>query len=103
MDKMSLPLAPDAEALVLKNVRMPGKPTSSRWNLECRNGIIHSIQENQTPSASGDIECPFLAPSLCHPHIHLDKCFLLSHPKYADLEIKDGDFAEAMKLTSRFS
>jgi hypothetical protein len=31
----------------------------------------------------------------------LDKCFLLSHPKYADLNIKDGDFAEAMMLTSK--
>ena len=42
-----------------------------------------------------------IAPSLCHAHIHLDKCFLLSDPKYADLEIINGDFAEAMELTSK--
>ncbi|MCJ1452589.1 hypothetical protein MMC28_002932 [Mycoblastus sanguinarius] len=42
-----------------------------------------------------------IAPSLCHAHIHLDKCFLLSDPKYADLEIIKGDFVEAMELTSR--
>lgn len=42
-----------------------------------------------------------IAPSLCHAHVHLDKCFLLSDPKYADLEIIEGDFAEAMELTSK--
>ncbi|KAI9746090.1 MAG: hypothetical protein M1818_000771 [Claussenomyces sp. TS43310] len=29
------------------------------------------------------------------------KCFLLSHPKYADLEIEKGDFAEALELTGK--
>lgn len=42
-----------------------------------------------------------IAPSLCHAHIHLDKCFLLSEPKFADLEIVKGDFTEAMELTSK--
>ena len=42
-----------------------------------------------------------IAPSLCHAHVHLDKCFLISDPKYADLEIIDGDFTEAMRLTSK--
>lgn len=42
-----------------------------------------------------------IAPSLCHAHVHLDKCFLLSDPKFADLEIVQGDFAEAMEMTSK--
>jgi len=42
-----------------------------------------------------------VAPSLCHAHVHLDKCFLLSDPKYADLEIIKGGFAEALDLTSK--
>ena len=42
-----------------------------------------------------------VAPSLCHAHIHLDKCFLLSDPKFADLEVIKGDFAEAMEITSK--
>ena len=42
-----------------------------------------------------------IAPSLCHSHIHLDKCFLLSDPKFADLEIVKGDFAEAMEITAK--
>lgn len=42
-----------------------------------------------------------IAPSLCHAHIHLDKCFLLSDPEFADLEITKGDFDEAMEITSK--
>ncbi|KAG8629086.1 hypothetical protein KVT40_002951 [Elsinoe batatas] len=41
-----------------------------------------------------------LAPSLCHPHVHLDKAFILGHPKYSHLQVKDGTFDEAMKLTN---
>jgi len=48
-----------------------------------------------------DARSALLAPSLCHPHIHLDKPYLLSHPKYSDLQIQKGDFAEAMELTSK--
>ena len=47
-----------------------------------------------------DASKSLIAPSLCHAHIHLDKCFLLSDPKFADLEIVKGDFAEAMKITA---
>lgn len=41
-----------------------------------------------------------IAPSLCHAHVHLDKCFLLQDPKYSDLQIESGDFNEAMEITS---
>lgn len=88
-----------AKELVLEGVMIPGKPSTSRWNICCKNGYIESIDERQSESPPGS-NSPFLIPSLCHPHIHLDKAFLLSHPKYADLEIQKGDFAEAMSLTS---
>jgi cytosine/adenosine deaminase-related metal-dependent hydrolase len=42
-----------------------------------------------------------LGPSLCHPHVHLDKAFLLPHPKYAHLQVEKGDFQEAMDLTGK--
>ncbi|KAF1812262.1 Metallo-dependent hydrolase [Eremomyces bilateralis CBS 781.70] len=42
-----------------------------------------------------------IAPSLCHAHIHLDKCFLLSDPAYSDLSIQHGTFDEAMSLTQQ--
>ncbi|TVY91310.1 Cytosine deaminase [Lachnellula willkommii] len=85
------------KAPTFKGVYMAGKPTKSRWNVCCQSGVISSLSESiETSEETGQ----FLSPSLCHPHIHLDKCFLLSHPKYADLEIKKGDFAEAMELTT---
>lgn len=60
------------------------------------------MEEHKPVKSDGGLGMRLLSPSLCHPHIHLDKCFLLSHPKYADLRIEKGDFEEAMKLTSRF-
>ena len=48
-----------------------------------------------------DARNSLIAPSLCHAHIHLDKCFLLSDAKFADLEIVKGDFAEAMDITAK--
>lgn len=85
---------------IFQGVRLAGKPLDSLWNVSCSKGYIKTISSYQQ---KGDIppDNRFLARSLCHPHIHLDKCFLLLHPKYADLEIQEGDFAEAMKLTSK--
>ncbi len=89
-----------AKTLSFNGVYLAGKPTGTLWDVNCADGNIVSIEEHLgIPDAIEDGR--FLSPSLCHPHIHLDKCFLLSHPKYADLEIEIGDFAEAMKLTSR--
>lgn len=81
-------------------VRLPGRSTDSLWDVRCSKGHIEAI----SPHKHSNTDAPdnrLLTSSLCHPHIHLDKCFLLSHPKYADLEIQKGDFAEAMKLTSK--
>jgi len=86
------------DVLTLDDIHVAGKPVGTRWNVSCRDNSIESL--TQTSSSTQGASCRFLAPSLCHPHIHLDKCFLLQHPKYADLRIKDGDFAEAMRLTS---
>ncbi|KAF2722000.1 Metallo-dependent hydrolase [Polychaeton citri CBS 116435] len=48
-----------------------------------------------------DANSALLTPSLCHPHLHLDKAFLLSHPKHSHLQLQRGDFKEAMDLTSQ--
>ena len=61
--------------------------------------IMNITEHQDAPDATHDGR--LLTPSLCHPHIHLEKCYLFSHQKYSDLEIENGDFAEAMKLTSR--
>ncbi|CAG8977085.1 hypothetical protein HYALB_00005793 [Hymenoscyphus albidus] len=84
--------------LRLNGVYMANKPPNTRWDICCHDGNIQSIVESTQDLNS--VGTRFVAPGLCHPHIHLDKCFLLSHPKYSDLQTKRGDFAEAMKLTS---
>lgn len=55
---------------------------------------------------------PLLLPPLCHPHIHLDKAYLLTcnsqHnprcsgdcPDYSDLAPQDGSFKEALEFTA---
>ena len=43
---------------------------------------------------------PLALPSLCHPHIHLDKPHLLTHPTTAHLQPTSNTFAEALALTS---
>jgi hypothetical protein len=88
--------------LNLTGVYLAGKPQGTRWNICCRKGQVTEVAEHKALGSDQEKPIQFVMPSLCHPHIHLDKCFLLSHPKYADLEIETGDFAEALKLTSRF-
>jgi hypothetical protein len=96
---MAMDSTKDDSSVVLEDVRIAGK-TSTSCSIHCRNGLIESINTDASSSASRGTPHRLLVPGLCHPHIHLDKCFLLSHPKYEDLEIKEGDFAEAMKITS---
>ncbi|KAF2706358.1 cytosine deaminase protein-like protein [Pleomassaria siparia CBS 279.74] len=86
-------------------VRLPDKPLSTLWDLSIKDGRISSV-EPYHPDSSGQ-ESPhvldganrLLCPSLCHAHIHLDKCFLLQDPKFNDLQIVHGDFEEAMEMT----
>lgn len=92
----------------IMGVRLPKKPADKLWDVSISHGKVKSIDQHDSSGLSVahltgvlDAKEQFLAPSLCHPHIHLDKCFLLSDPKYADLEIVKGDFAEAMELTGK--
>lgn len=92
----------------ITGVRLPRKPTSTLWDVSIEDGRISSVDAHNKSALSishlpGVVQGSgrLLAPSLCHAHIHLDKCFLLQDPKYSDLEIIDGDFQEAMTLTSK--
>jgi len=97
--------------LSFEGVYVAGKEPLTRWDVYCKDGVVkkmtpHVSKDSETESEKEkekekDSHPDFLCASLCHPHIHLDKCFLLSHPKYADLEIETGDFDEAMRITSR--
>lgn len=88
----------------IRGVRVLDRPPSTAWDIGLENGRIGSIdpfEQNQPQNPKLDASPQLVLPSLCHPHIHLDKCFLLSHPKYDDLEILNGNFQEALELTSR--
>ncbi|KAI4950126.1 hypothetical protein J4E91_004782 [Alternaria rosae] len=88
----------------ITNVRIPDKPSSTLWDITINDGRIASVDSHVKDSD----ECSedtldggsrLIAPSLCHAHIHLDKCFLLQDPKFSDLQIESGDFTEAMSMT----
>jgi cytosine/adenosine deaminase-related metal-dependent hydrolase len=86
------------------NVRIPQKPSSQQWDITVKDGKIFSVDAHDTTldARAADIldaKNRLIAPSLCHAHIHLDKCFLLQDPKYSDLQIESGDFNEAMEMT----
>ncbi|EMD00400.1 hypothetical protein BAUCODRAFT_62230 [Baudoinia panamericana UAMH 10762] len=94
----------------ISNVSLPGTASGSRWDITLSGDTVSTVEpcedKVQPPDPVTehnviDAKGALLAPSLCHPHVHLDKAYLLSHPKYADLQIERGDFAEAMELTSR--
>lgn len=82
--------------------RLPRRPRESLWDITLRGNEIIIIEPHIQEHVSVgilDADGRLLAPSLCHAHVHLDKCFLLPDEKYQDLEIVSGDFQEAMRLT----
>lgn len=88
-------------------VRIPNSSSSQLWDITIQHGKIAAIDAHDATAAKetgpGILEGGhrLIAPSLCHAHIHLDKCFLLQDPKYQHLQIETGDFSEAMELTSK--
>ncbi|KAF2091982.1 cytosine deaminase protein-like protein [Saccharata proteae CBS 121410] len=90
-------------------VRLPNQPSDTLWDISIANGNIAAVSPHSTASLEA-AQCQpgnliassrLLLPSLCHAHIHLDKCFLLSDPAFEDLEIHSGSFDEAMQLTTK--
>lgn len=89
-------------------VRLPEQPPSALWDIDIDDtGRIDAITAHEPAAAAYhgpgvlDGASRLLAPSLCHAHVHLDKCFLLQDPKYSDLQIETGDFQEAMDMTGQ--
>lgn len=95
--------------MLLTNLILPGRGTSNHFDVEVSdtNGKITSIKP--TKKAVSDYHPPSrVLPTLCHPHIHLDKPFLLtSHnegqdlPDYLDLALEEGSFDEALAKTAQ--
>ncbi|KAH8730953.1 cytosine deaminase protein-like protein [Phaeosphaeriaceae sp. PMI808] len=87
-------------------VRIPGKPPSELWDINIEDKRISSIVTHNSSLNMHSLHVldgsnRLIAPSLCHAHIHIDKCFLLQNPKFSDLQIESGDFEEAMDITAK--
>ncbi|KAH8880047.1 amidohydrolase [Thozetella sp. PMI_491] len=99
----------------LTNVILPSSEPEGRVDITVTNGTVNSVQLTEAPFS----EPPsLLLPSLCHPHIHLDKPYILTcnhglkssscifpqkdvhYPDYSDLAPTSGDFQEALRNTS---
>jgi cytosine/adenosine deaminase-related metal-dependent hydrolase len=88
----------------INNVRLPHELPSLLWDVEIEDGIVISVDRHSDSSNADALDTldggnRLILPSLCHAHIHLDKCFLLQDPKFSDLQIERGDFKEAMEMT----
>ncbi|KAM0495338.1 hypothetical protein ACHAP8_008185 [Fusarium lateritium] len=88
----------------LQNVILPLQDSSKQWDIQIEDGVVSSMKPSGSPSPNPSL----LLPSLCHPHIHLDKPYLLTcnhsssdkHPDYSDLVPKSGSFNEALSNTA---
>ncbi|KAK4503360.1 hypothetical protein PRZ48_004275 [Zasmidium cellare] len=89
----------------IQNVSLPGTPPGTKWTVEVEGENVKQVRPyehgSKPPLSAIDGHGGLLTPSLCHPHIHLDKAYLLSHPRYGHLQVEKGDFQEAMDLTSQ--
>ncbi|KAI0453985.1 hypothetical protein F5B21DRAFT_504870 [Xylaria acuta] len=80
--------------------------SAALWDMEVQDGYVQSIRPAE---ATSETPPQLLLPPLCHPHIHLDKAYLLTcnnqssprHPDYSDLCPASGSFHEALANTSR--
>lgn len=95
--------------------------SSRLWDICLVDGVVESIEpatkiENDASTSDDNIGSQLLLPTLCHPHLHLDKAYLLTsgccgvhsddddsdkdgHVDYSDLLPQTGSFAEALKTT----
>lgn len=108
---MHLGYLPRYEVLSMEfnNVIFPCQSSAeaeSRWDIHVKDGKACRI----LPSQHMPGEPPkLLLPALCHPHIHLDKAYILTcnnsfsnrHPDYSDLVPNTGSFDEALGNTSK--
>ncbi|KAI0969098.1 hypothetical protein F4678DRAFT_180359 [Xylaria arbuscula] len=93
--------------MILENIVSDARDHSAaRLDIELQDGHVQSIRPSKS---SPDSSPQLLLPPLCHPHIHLDKAYILTcnsrassrHPDYSDLCPSSGSFHEALANTSQ--
>ena len=89
----------------IEAARLEGQNPLQLWNVTIKAGRVHDVVRYDpafpaphagTINARGRL----LLPSLCHAHVHLDKCFILQDARFIDHEIRSGDFSEAVRITN---
>lgn len=84
---------------------IPSIDAQIQWDIRIENGRFVSRLPSQPASSSPP---SLLLPPLCHPHIHLDKAYILTcnkpttheQPDYSSLMPQSGEFKEALTNTS---
>jgi len=83
----------------LQNVILPSRGSDKTFDVTISDNIVTSVTRS-----SPQHTCPsLLLPSLCHPHLHLDKAYLLTsnNPTYSHLAPETGSFCEALTNTAQ--
>ncbi|RYP04055.1 hypothetical protein DL765_010319 [Monosporascus sp. GIB2] len=87
----------------LENVILPSRRSTVAWDITVEDGLVRTIQASQ-PAADhikSNNAPSLLLPALCHPHVHLDKPYILTgnhapcspvQPRYSDLAPRTGSF-----------
>ncbi|TFY66903.1 hypothetical protein EVG20_g4181, partial [Dentipellis fragilis] len=102
-------------SLLIRNVHLPATSRGDAlYDVYCKDGKVHSVSKSKparsplarvlrrglryflTPEIDAEGK-GLLLPSLCHAHVHLDKCFLLDQCG----KLESGTFKEALELTTR--
>jgi len=93
----------------LQNVIIPTRGTQNAYDIDIQDGVVQSVRDTSRSLSSPK---NLLLPPLCHPHIHLDKAYLLTSnlqksqdlptlADYSDLAPETGSFSEALANTSK--
>lgn len=105
---MSTSIDNDPTRTLLTNVILPGRGTENIFDVEVDTSSSKIVSIKASAKTSKNSPPSRIIPTLCHPHIHLDKPFLLTAhnddsdlPDYSDLAPQEGSFAEALSNTSK--
>ncbi|RYO86690.1 hypothetical protein DL766_005824 [Monosporascus sp. MC13-8B] len=96
----------------LENVILASRRSTTAWDITVEDGLVRTIHASQ-PAADhikSNNAPSLLLPTLCHPHVHLDKAYILTgnhapcspvQPRYSDLAPRTGSLGEALTNTSK--
>lgn len=110
--------------VTIPNAYLPGRPAGTTWNVHMdKDNKIDNIEPYrniETLPGKPPVHSSVVVPCLCHPHVHLDKPYLLTCnrqeaslpqgfgninvgrlPSYSDLVPTTGSFQEALSNTSK--